>query len=142
MRSYGKKYNLKKIISEESKRSAINGSLLHLKLTHKIFDTVNISLITLVFILFIISLNSQREWSKTFKNLSRTIEKNNNLIEYISKTEEFYISKLDSLKNFKTTSPEDLIYLDNVGFKREKILNKKLKYILNGFKNRRYQKGY
>ena len=142
MRSYGNKYNLKKIISEESKGNAINGSLLHLKLTHKIFDTVNISLLTLVFILFIISLNSQREWSKTFKNLSRTIEKNNNLIEYISKTEEFYISKLDSLKNFKTTSPEDLIYLDNVAYKREKIFNKKLKYILDGFKNRRYQKGY
>ena len=142
MRSNGNEYYLKNIISEESKEITINTSFNYLKLIHKIINTINISLLTLVFILFVISLNSQREWSKTYKNLSKTIEKNNNLIEYISKTEEFYVSKLDSLKNFKKTAPEDLIYLDDIGYKKEKFLNKKLKYIINGFKNSRYQKGY
>ena len=101
MRAYGEEYRLKKIISQEKKGIVINTSLPYLKFFHKILDTLNISLLTLVFALFVITLNSQREWSKTYKNLSRTIESNNNLIDYISKTEEFYISKFDSSKKYK-----------------------------------------
>ena len=142
MRFYGNEYSFKKIISEERKGMTINILSPYLKFIHKLLDTINVSLLILVFILFIISLKSQREWSKTYKNLSRTIENNNNLIDYISKTEELYISKLDSSKNFKKTSPEDLIYLDNIFPNRENFLNKKLKYFFNGLKNGKYQKGY
>ena len=142
MRFYGNEYRFKKIISEERKGMTINISSPYLKFTHRILDTINISLLILVFVFFIISLKSQREWSKTYKYLSKTVENNNNLIDYISKTEEFYISRLDSSKNFKKTSPEDLIYLDNISPKRENFLNKKLEYFFNGLKNGKYQKGY
>ena len=142
MRPYGNEYLLKKIISEERKGIRFNISMPYLKLSHKIIDTINFSLLILVFVFFIISLDSQKKWSKTYKNLSRTIENNNNLIDYISKIEEFYVSKLDSSKNFKKTVPEDLIYLDNIVYKKENFLRRKFKYVLNGFKNSRYQKGY
>ena len=142
MTPYGNEYLLKKIISEERKGIRFNISMPYLKLPHKIIDTINFSLLILVFVFFIISLDSQKKWSKTYKNLSRTIENNNNLIEYISKIEEFYLSKLDSSKNLKKTVPEDLIYLDNIAYKKENFLRRKFKYVLNGFKNSRYQKGY
>ena len=142
MTPYGNEYLLKKIISEERKGIRLNISMPYLKLPHKIIDTINFSLLILVFVFFIISLDSQKKWSKTYKNLSRTIENNNNLIEYISKIEEFYLSKLDSSKNLKKTVPEDLIYLDNIAYKKENFLRRKFKYVLNGVKNSRYQKGY
>ena len=142
MRPYGSEHRLGKIISEERKVVTSYISLPNLKFIHKVMNTLNISLFILVFVLFIISLNSQRQWSKTFNNLSRTIEYNNNLIDYISKTEEFYISKLDSSNNFKKTSPEDLIYLENILTKQENFFNRKLKYFFIGLKNSRYQRGY
>ena len=142
MKPNGDEYRLKKFISEETKGFSSYISLPLLKLIQKILNTLNISLFILVSVLFIISLNSQRQWSKTFNNLSRTIEYNNNLIDYISKTEEFYISKLDSSKNFKKTSPEDLIYLENISPKGENFFKKKLKFFFIGLKNSRYQGGY
>ena len=142
MRTYGSEYRLKKIISEEIKGVSSFNSFPYFKFIHKILNTLNISLLILVFVLFIISLNSQRQWSKTFNNLSRTIEYNNNLIDYISKTEEFYLSKHDSSKNFKKTSPEDLIYLENILPKGENFFNSKFKAFFIGLKNSRYQRGY
>ena len=142
MKPYGDEHRLKKFISEETKGFSSYISLPLLKLIQKILNTLNISLFILVFVLFIISLNSQRKWSKTFNNLSRTIEYNNNLVEYISKTEEFYISKLDSSKSFKKTSPEDLIYLENILPKGENFFNSKFKAFFIGLKNSRYQRGY
>ena len=136
------KYNFKKKVSDQRKGIPKKISSQYLKFIHKIFDTINLSLLILVFTLFFISLNSQRKWSNTYKYLSTTIEKNNTLIDYISKTEEFYISKLDSLNNFKKTSPKDLIYLDNSFLKKENFFYQKFKYVIKGFKNSRYQKGY
>ena len=68
---------------------------------------LNVSLLILVFIYTFLSLNSQRKWSSIYINLSKTKDGNNNLIDYISKTEEFYINKLDSLSDFKKTTPQD-----------------------------------
>ena len=70
-------------------------------------------------------------------------EKNNNLIDYISKTEEFYINAIESLNTFKKTTPKDLIYLDNLIIKKKNNnLEKKIKYIHDGLKDSNYQKGY
>ena len=88
------------------------------KLIHQIFDTINVSLLVLIFTLFFLSFDSQRKWSNTYKTLSKTRTINNNLIDYISKIEEFYISELESLNIYRKTKPEDLIYLDKLPEKK------------------------
>ena len=114
MKPYGNKLNLKKNVSYESRKNSEKISKINIKLIHQIFDTINISLLVLIFVLFFLSFNSQRKWSNTYKNLSKTIAINNNLIDYISKIEEFYISELESLNIYRKTKPEDLIYLDKL----------------------------
>ena len=113
-----------------------------LSLIHKIFDTVNLSLLGFILIFSFLSLNSQREWSKTFEILSKTIAYNNNLIDYISKTEEFYLKELDSLNDFKKTSPRDLIYLKKTEEKKDNYFKNKIIRIISGIKDSRYQRGY
>ena len=129
-------YNTNKIHSK-------NISFLNLKLTHKIFDSINISLLILIFILSFLSFNSQRKWTYIYKNLAKTRSNNNNLIDYISKTEEFYINKIESLSIFKKTTPKDLIYLDKQVTKQKKNkLIKNIKYIQGGLNDSKYQRGY
>jgi hypothetical protein len=96
----------------------------------------------LVFILFFLSFDSQRKWSNTFKTLSKTKVINNNLIEYISKIEEFYISELESLNIYRKTKPEDLIYLDKLTEKKESTLKKNYSTFIKGFNDSKYQRGY
>lgn len=129
-------YDANKITSKKIK-------LFNLKFIHRIFDSVNISLLILIFILSFLSFNSQRKWTSIYKNLLKTRANNNNLIDYISKTEEFYINEIESLKTFKKTTPKDLIYLDKqITKKKGNNLNKKIKYIKDGLKDSKYQKGY
>ena len=143
MRLYGKKSYLKKKLSYESqKNSEKNISKLNIKLIHQIFDTINISFIVLIFTLFFLSLDSQRKWSNTYKTLSKTRAMNNNLIDYISHTEEFYISELESLNTYKKTKPKDLIYLDKVAEKKESFFGKNLIIFFEGFRDSKYQVGY
>ena len=106
------------------------------------FDTINISLLVLIFILFFLSFNSQRKWSNTYKNLSKTRAINNNLIDYISKIEEFYISELESINTYRKTKPEDLIYLDKLPEKKESLFKKNLSSFIEGFSYSKYQRGY
>ena len=139
MKPYGKNNYLEKKSSQESKKYL---QLINLKFVNKVFDTVNISLLILVFIYTFLSLNSQRKWSNTYINLSKTRDANNNLIDYISKTEEFYINKLDSLSNFRKTTPQDLVYLEKISSKTENFLDKKIQIIIRGLEDSRYQIGY
>ena len=97
MKTYGNQYDFKKKVLYEKKKNSEKISILNIKLIHQIFDTINISLLVLIFILFFLSFDSQRKWWNTYKNLSKTRAINNNLIDYISKIEEFYISELESL---------------------------------------------
>ena len=143
MRVYGKKSYLKKKLSYESqKNSEKNISKLNIKLIHQIFDTINISFIVLIFTLFFLSLDSQRKWSNTYKTLSKTRAMNNNLIDYISQTEEFYISELESLNTYKKTKPKDLIYLDKVAEKKESFFRKNFIIFFEGVRDSKYQRGY
>ena len=120
-----------------------NLSLLNSKLTHKIFDSINISLLILIFILSVISFNSQRTWTSIYKNLAKTRSNNNNLIDYISKTEEFYINEMETLNTLKKTTPKDLIYLNKqITILKKNNLNKKIKIIHEGLKDSKYQRGY
>ena len=143
MRVYGKKSYLKKKLSYESqKNSEKNISKLNIKLIHQIFDTINISFIVLIFTLFFLSLDSQRKWSNTYETLSKTRTMNNNLIDYISQTEEFYISELESLNSYKKTKPKDLIYLDKVAEKKESFFSKNFIIFFEGVRDSKYQRGY
>ena len=67
---------------------------------------------------------------------------NNNLIDYISQTEEFYISELESLNTYRKTKPKDLIYLDKVVEKKEGFFEKNFRIFIEGFSNSKYQRGY
>jgi len=96
----------------------------------------------LIFTLFFLSFNSQRKWSNTYKNLSRIRAINNNLIDYISKIEEFYIIELESLNTYRKTKPEDLIYLDKIAEKKESSLKSNFNSFIKGFSDSKYQKGY
>jgi len=89
-----------------------------------------------------LSFNSQRKWSNTYKNLSKTKAINNNLIDYISKIEEFYISELESINTYRKTKPGDLIYLDKLSEKKESLFKKNLSSFIEGVIDSKYQSGY
>ncbi len=132
-----------KNVHHTNKKASVKIQRLNLKLIHRIFDSLNISLLILIFILSFLSFNSQRKWTTIYKNLAKTRTKNNNLIDYISKTEEFYINKIESLNTFKKATPKDLIYLDKQITKQKRnYLNKKIKYIKDGLKDSKFLKGY
>ena len=67
---------------------------------------------------------------------------NNNLIDYISQTEEFYISEFESLNTYRKTKPKDLIYLDKVVEKKEGFFKKNFRIFIEGFSSSKYQRGY
>lgn len=117
-------------------------SLFNLKLIHKMFNSINISLLILIFILSFLSIKSQREWTIIYKNLSRTRSKNNNLIDYIAKTEEFYINEIESLKTFKKTTPKDLIYIEKQVIEKKNKLFKYINSIKDGLNDSKYQRSY
>ena len=128
---------------EKNLKISDNKTLLNLKLAHKIFDSINLSLLSLIFILSFLSFNSQRKWTNIYKNLAYTKAVNNNLIDYISKTEEFYIKKLESLDSLKKTTPKDLIYISkDISMDKKNNLVRKMKYIKFGLKDSIFQRGY
>ncbi len=143
MKPYGNQLNFKKKVLYASKKNSEKKiSIINIKLIHQIFDTINISILVLIFILFFLSFNSQRKWSNTYKNLSKTIAINNNLIDYISKIEEFYISELESINIYRKTKPEDLIYLDKLPERKQSLFKKNLSSFIEGFSESKYQRGY
>ena len=132
----------KKKVSYESKKNSEKISIINIKLIHQIFDTINISLLVLIFTLFFLSFDSQRKWSNTYKTLSKTNSINNNLIDYISKIEEFYIGELESINTYKKTKPKDLIYLEKIVEKKESFFKKNFNSLIEGLSDSKYQKGY
>tara|TARA_B100001989_G_scaffold80439_1_gene55588 strand:+ start:102 stop:485 length:384 start_codon:yes stop_codon:yes gene_type:complete len=124
------------------KKNSEKISIFNIKLIHQIFDTINISILVLIFTLFFFSFDSQRKWSNTYLTLSKTKEINNNLIDYISKIEEFYISELESLNKYKKTKPEDLIYLEKVVEKKENLFKENFRSFILGLSDSKYQRGY
>ena len=142
MSSYGKQTNFKKIVSYESKRNSEKIFKLNIELIHQIFNTINISFLCLIFILFFLSLDSQRKWSNTYQTLSKIKAMNNNLIDYISKTEEFYIGELESLNTYRKTKPQDLIYIDRTLEQKESFFKKIFRSLIKGISDSKYQRGY
>ena len=142
MKTYGKKSNFKRKVLNQSQKNSQKVSKLNFKLVNQIIDTSNISLIVLIFILFFLSFDSQRKWSYLYKTLSQARVINNNLIDYISKTEEYYINQLESLNIYRKTKPKDLIYLDRVLEKKESFFDKNFRIFLQGVSDSKYLRGY
>ena len=142
MKPYGNQFHLKKKVSYQNQKNLEKISLLNIKLINQIFDTINFSLLVLIFTLFFLSFDSQRKWSYTYKTLSKTRTMNNNLIDYISKIEEFYIIELEALNTYRKTKPQDLIYLDKIVEKKESLFKKNFISFVEGFSDSKYQKGY
>ena len=138
----GKQTYFKKKVSYQSQKNFKKKSIPNIKLIHQIFNTINSSLLVLIFILFFLSFDSQRKWSNTYETLSKTRAINNNLIDYISKIEEFYIGELESLNIYRKTKPEDLIYLNKIVEKKESLFKKNLSSFTEGFSDSEYQRGY
>ena len=142
MKPYGNQLKLKKKVPYEGKKDSEKNFIIDIKLLHQISNAINISLLVLIFTLFFLSFDSQRKWSNTYKALTKTKALNNNLIDYISKIEEFYISELESLNIYRKTKPEDLIYLDKLAEKKESLFKKNLSTFIEGFRDSKYQRGY
>ena len=142
MKPCGNQLNFKKKVLHEGKNDSEKISIINIKLIHQIFDTINISLLVLIFSLFFLSFDSQRKWSNTYKTLSKTRAINNNLVDYISKIEEFYISELESHNIYRKTKPEDLIYLNKLTEKKESTFKRNLNTFIEGFSESKYQRGY
>ena len=142
MKPYGNQFNFKKKVSYQSKKNSEKIFILNFRLIHQIFNTINIALLVSILTLFFLSFDSQRKWSNTYKTLSKTRAINNNLVHYISKIEEFYISELESLNIYRKTKPKDLIYLDKLAEKKESVFKKNLSSFIKGFSDSKYQRGY
>ena len=132
----------KKKASYERKKNSEQILKFNIQFIHQIINTINISILVLIFILFFLSLDSQRKWSNIYKTLSKTKAMNNNLNEYISKTEEFYIGELESLSTYRKTKPKDLIYLERTAEKKESFFKKNFRILIKGLNESKYQKGY
>ena len=113
------------------------------RLFTKIIDRLNITIIILLLFLSFISLNSQREWTMFYSSMLEIRNKNNNIIDYISKTEQYFLNEIDHQNNLKKTDPDDLIYLVKTK-EKEKInfLFLVINQMNKGFDNGIYQRGY
>ncbi len=109
----------------------------------KIIDRLNISTIILILFLSFISFNSQRKWTIFYSSMIEIRNKNNNIIDYISKTEQFLLNEIEHQNNIKKTNPDDLIYLTKTKEKKgTNFLSLVAKEIIKGFDDGRYQRGY
>ena len=109
----------------------------------KIIDRLNISIIILLLFLSFISFNSQRKWTIFYSSMIEIRNKNNNVIDHISKTEQYFLNEIDRQQNIKKTNPDDLIYLTKTKEKkRTNFLFLVAKEMIKGFDDGRYQRGY
>ena len=117
--------------------------LINSKIYCQIVNRLNISIIILILFLSFISLNNQRKWTIFYSSMIELRYKNNNFIDYISKTEEYFLNKIDNRDNIKKTNPDDLIYVQKTeGKERVNFLSSAFKEMIRGFNDGRYQKGY
>ena len=117
--------------------------LINARIYCKIIDRLNISAIIMILFLSFISLNNQRKWTMFYSSMIEIRNKNNNIIDYISKTEQYFLNEIDQQHNIKKTNPNDLIYLIKTK-EKEKInfLSLVVKEMSKGFYDGIYQRGY
>ena len=117
--------------------------VINAKIYCKIINLLNRSMISLILFLSFISLNNQMKWTIFYSSIVELRNKNNNIIDYISKTEQYFLNEIDHQHNIKKTNPDDLIYLIKTKEKmRINFLSSVFKEMSRGFDDGRYQKGY
>ena len=135
--------NSENLLDNEYMRVDIKKTSSNFHLFHKILDSINISAIFLIFIFSVFALNSQRKWTILYSGLNELRNLNNNLTDYISTTEEFYIKEIDLSDDIKKTTSKDLIYLDKINTKKtDNILFTNMKEMIKGIKDNTFQRGY
>ena len=113
------------------------------KIYYKIIDRLNISIIFLILFLSFISFNSQRKWTIFYSSMIDMRYKNNNIIDYISKTEQYFLNEIEHQNNIKKADPDDLIYIKKIREKKRiNFLSLVAKEMIKGFNDGRYQIGY
>ena len=109
----------------------------------KIIDRLNISFVFLILLLSLISLNCQSKWTILYSSMIEIRNKNNNIIDYISKTEQYLLNEIEHQNNIKKTNPDDLIYLTKTKEKKRiNFLSLVAKGMITGFDDGKYQRGY
>jgi len=117
--------------------------LINARIFCKIIDLLNISIIILLLFLSVISFDTQRKWTMFYSGMIEIRNKNNNIIDYISKTEQYFLNEIDNQQNIKKTNPGDLIYLIKTREKEKtNFLYLLIKEISKGFADGIYQRGY
>ena len=117
--------------------------LINSRLYSKIINYLNISIIFFILFLSFISLKNQREWTILYSSMIEIRNKNNNIIDYISKTEQYFLSEIEHQDNIKNTKPDDLIYLLQMKEKeRINFLSLVVNELTKGINNGKYQNGY
>ncbi len=113
------------------------------RIYYKIIDRINISIIILILFLSFISLNNQRKWTMYYSSMVELRNKNNNIIDYISKIEQHFLNEIDYQHNIKKTNPEDLIHIIKTKDKIKKnFLSLVVREMSKGFYDGIYQRGY
>ena len=113
------------------------------RIYYKIINFLNIFIIFLILFLSLISLNNQRKWTMFYSSMIELRNKNNNIIDYISKTEQYFLNEIDHQHNIKKTNPDDLIYLIKTKEKEKtNFFSLVFKEMSKGFDDGRFQKGY
>ena len=109
----------------------------------KLIDGLNISIISLIFFLSFISLNTQSNWTMFYSSMIEIRNKNNNINDYISKTEQYFLNEIMNQDEIKNANPDDLIYLLKTKEKeRSNSLSLVLEEMTKGFNDGKYQHGY
>ena len=81
----------KNMCMEDANNKKFKSRFEDLKIFHKFLDSLNLSLFLLIFIFSYISINSQKNWTNLYSALIQLRAKNYNLVDYISKTQGFYL---------------------------------------------------
>tara|TARA_Y100001978_G_C23569255_1_gene373252 strand:+ start:132 stop:569 length:438 start_codon:yes stop_codon:yes gene_type:complete len=126
--------------NKKGKNFNLRSQILSLNISNKIIDYLNLSLFCLIVIYSFIAFKSQREWTEIYSSMLNIRIINNDLNGYISKTEEYFINKVDMQDQFKKTTSKDIIYLQKP---KEKINNRFLfSDFLKGLRDGKYHRGY
>ena len=129
----------KSVLPKNNKLSCERKSLIFI--LHKIFNVLNSSILILIFLLSFLSFYSQSKWTSFFSSMKEIRTINNNLVDYIAKTEKFYVNEIENLDYFKKTTSKDLIYLiKNIKPKKNK-LSKYLFDLQKGIEEGKFQRG-
>tara|TARA_Y100001933_G_C18835851_1_gene495421 strand:+ start:189 stop:632 length:444 start_codon:yes stop_codon:yes gene_type:complete len=127
----------------ELKKNKNNLQIINLKKLNKLINYLNILFILLIFVLYTIALNSQRKWTDFYSSMVFLRNNNNNIIDYIAKTEQYLLKEYELKDNIKSANPDDLIYLSKTKNKdNSNLVFSSLKKISNGLNDGIYQRGY